>query len=201
MGQIASLSVSSMQAQFGTEGRLAWELSNGIDQSYLVPITHVETIKESLTFPIPATTLHLVLNALKVLIGKAFNHPSLRRRNIRSINIEGNMTNRSLWEKQLVFKSPINDKEKVFFALRTSLETTHLPCSLEDISIILSGITGEHGIQSSFIDNVREQTQLRETMRQLEARLRTRPPIYKVTDVEPWSRIPERRQALIEFTP
>ena len=42
---------------------------------------------------------------------------------------------------------------------------------------------------------------LDETIRQLEARLRTKPPIYKVVDMEPWSRIPERRQALVEFAP
>ncbi|MDP6494836.1 MAG: DNA polymerase Y family protein, partial [Dehalococcoidia bacterium] len=60
---------------------------------------------------------------------------------------------------------------------------------------------GESGTQSSLFVEVRKQQQLREAMRQLEARLRTRPPIYKVMDVEPWSRIPERRQALVEFAP
>ena len=38
-------------------------------------------------------------------------------------------------------------------------------------------------------------------MRQLEMRLRTKPPIYKVMELEPWSRIPERRQALVQFEP
>ena len=36
-------------------------------------------------------------------------------------------------------------------------------------------------------------------MWQLEARLGRKPPIYQVRDVESWSRIAERRQALVQF--
>ena len=38
-------------------------------------------------------------------------------------------------------------------------------------------------------------------MRQMEVRLRAKPPVFKVKDIEPWSRIPERRQALVQFDP
>ena len=38
-------------------------------------------------------------------------------------------------------------------------------------------------------------------MKQLEGRLRGKPPIYQVREIEPWSRIPERRQALVQFDP
>jgi len=38
-------------------------------------------------------------------------------------------------------------------------------------------------------------------MRQLEVLLGCKPPIYQMKEVEPWSRIPERRQALVLFDP
>jgi hypothetical protein len=38
-------------------------------------------------------------------------------------------------------------------------------------------------------------------LRQLGARLGVQPPIYHVREVEPWSRLPERRQALVPFSP
>ncbi|GIT45112.1 MAG: hypothetical protein Ct9H300mP11_30480 [Chloroflexota bacterium] len=38
-------------------------------------------------------------------------------------------------------------------------------------------------------------------MRQLEALLDGKPPIYQLKEIEPWSRIPERRQALVPFDP
>ena len=81
------------------------------------------------------------------------------------------------------------------------LEALELPGPLEDMSLTLSGITGESGLQSSLFSDLRKQDQLKEMMRQLEALLGCRPPIYRVRDVEPWSRIPERRQALVPFDP
>ena len=85
--------------------------------------------------------------------------------------------------------------------LKNALEAIEIPGPLEDIRMIVSDTAGESGIQSSLFIEVRKQQQLREVMQQLKVRLRTRPPIYKVLDVEPWSRIPERRQALVEFAP
>jgi len=49
------------------------------------------------------------------------------------------------------------------------------------------------------LKNVRSQDQLRENILQLSKRLRVKPPIYKIKEVEPWSRIPERRHALVDF--
>ena len=42
IGQVASLPVSSVQAQFGPEGKTAWELANGIDPSPLLPYRREE---------------------------------------------------------------------------------------------------------------------------------------------------------------
>ena len=87
------------------------------------------------------------------------------------------------------------------FALKNALDAVELPGPLEDLRLTASELAGEAGTQSGLFVDTRKQEQLKETMRQLEARLRTRPPIYKVMDVEPWSRIPERRQALVQFVP
>lgn len=50
MGQIASLSVGSLQAQFGPQGRVAWELANGIDKSPLVSSKRREAVTDFLRF-------------------------------------------------------------------------------------------------------------------------------------------------------
>ena len=65
----------------------------------------------------------------------------------------------------------------------------------------MTDTAGESGTQASLFADIRKQQQLREVMRQLETRLRARPPIYQVMDIEPWSRLPERRQVLVEFVP
>ena len=201
MGQIASLSVGSMQAQFGAEGRFAWDLASGIDKSPLVPSKHQETVTESTTFPVPAISLFTILLAMEVLLGRIFSSPSLLGKSLRSVSIQAGVLNRAPWSKTVVFKNPVNTKEAALFALRIALEATDIPGPLEDLRMTVSDTAGESGTQSSLFVEVRKQHQLREAIRQLEARLRARPPVYKVMDVEPWSRIPERRQALVEFVP
>ena len=201
MGQITSLSIGSMQAQFGTQGRVGWELASGIDNSPFVSSKHQEAVTDFLAFPIPATSLFAILPAIEILLGRVLSHPSLRGKYLRSISLQANVLNRSPWSKRLAFKSPINRKEPALFVLRNALEATEIPGPLEDIRMTVSDTAGESGTQSSLFVEVRKQQQLREVMRQLEVRLRARPPIYKVIDIEPWSRIPERRQALVEFAP
>ena len=201
IGQVASLPVSSVQAQFGPEGKTAWELANGIDPSPLLPYRREETVSEYLVFPSPATALHAVLPAIETLLGRAFASPAVKGKYVRSASIEVNVLRRAPWSKGFAFKEAVGSKDRALLALRSMLETVEISGPLEDIRLTLSGITGESGVQSSLFSDVRKRVQLRETMRQLEARLRTRPPIYKVMDVEPWSRVPERRQALVQFEP
>ena len=201
MVQVASLSVGSLQAQFGTEGRIAWELSNGIDNRPLIPTKYQEAVSESLAFPVPATTLYAILPAMDMLLGRIFARPPVRGKYIRSISVEADILNRPSWSKKFVFKSPVNTKEKAMIPLKNALDAAELPGPLEDIRLTVFELAGETGEQSSLFADIRKQEQLKETMRQLEARLRTKPPVYKIMDVEPWSRIPERRQALVQFAP
>ena len=201
IGQVASLPVGPLQAQFGSEGRVAWELANGIDRSRLAVHKQEQVVSESLTFPSPATTLHAILPAIETLLGRAFSHPAVKGKYVRLASIEAQVMRRPPWTRSFAFKEALNSKSRALLALRAMLETAKMPGPLEEMKLTLSGITGESGIQSGLFPDVRRRAQLGETMRQLEARLRTRPPIYKVMEVEPWSRLPERRQALVQFEP
>jgi len=67
--------------------------------------------------------------------------------------------------------------------------------------VTLSGLTGETGKQEGlFVAKGRRRAQLEEALRQLKARF-GQSPVYHVVEVEPWSRIPERRLALIDYDP
>ena len=75
-----------------------------------------------------------------------------------------------------------------------ALSGTVLPGPLEAMNLTLSGLTGEPGRQASLFPEVRQRERLREALAQLEA-LEGHKPIYRLREVEPWSRIPERRMA------
>ena len=201
VGQIASLPVGPLQAQLGTEGRLAWELANGIDRSWPAPYRQSQTVSELLSFPSPAVTLQAILAAMETLLGRAFSHPLVRGKYVRSVIIEAQVWRRAPWVRTFVFKEAVNGKGRALMALSSMMEPVRIPGPLEDMKLTLSGITGESGVQASLFSDVRKKEQLKDVMKQLEARLGSRPPIFKIVDVEPWSRLPERRQARVQFAP
>ena len=201
LGHLSDLSIGAVQAQFGSLGKIAWKLSRGIDTSPLIPRPKEELIKETLTFPSPVITQEAILAAVEILIMRAFLRPEVRGKNISGITLKGNVIRRPTWQKTFTFKEATSNVQKAYKIIKTTFENIKIPGPLEDITLSLSGLRGESGIQSSLFTDIRKRTQLREMMQHLESQLGHKPPIYQVKDIEPCSRIPERRQALTTFEP
>ena len=106
-----------------------------------------------------------------------------------------------IWQHRLSFREAAGDKDYAFFSLKNALINHPPPGPLEDLALTLSGITGDTSRQVNMFVDVRRRDQLRDTISQLEARLGKKPPIYQVREMEPWSRIPERRRVLIPYVP
>ena len=201
LGQLSALPVGAVQAQLGAEGRRAWQLANGTDNSRLAPHRPQQAVEESMTFPSPTVMWSPILTALGMLLGRAFARPEVGGRYVRIATIESHVYRLPPWVKRFGFKEAVGSKDRALFALKSRLDSVTLPGPLEDMKLTLTGFTGESGIQSNLFSDVRKQEQLKEMMRQLEAVLGGKPPIYQMKEIEPWSRIPERRQALVPFDP
>ncbi len=201
LGQLSALPVGAVQAQLGSEGRRAWQLANGVDDSPLAPHRPQQAVEESMTFPSPTVTWSPILTALGMLLGRAFARPEIGGRYVRIATIESHVYRLPPWVKRFGFKEAVGSKDRALFALKSRLDSVTLPGPLEDMKLTLTGFTGESGIQANLFSDVRKQEQLKEMMRQLEAVLGGKPPIYQMKEIEPWSRIPERRQALVPFDP
>ena len=80
------------------------------------------------------------------------------------------------------------------------MDNIALPGPLEEIRLTLKDLTGEVGRQESLFQDVRKRYQLREAIAQIKVS-NGHNPIYQVREVEPWSRIPERQQALVPYEP
>ena len=199
LGNITQQPVVAMQAQFGTEGLRAWELAQGIDRRLLVAQKTEEVVTASLTFPAPTVALSGILLAVESLLAQAFSRKESRGKYARSIALEAQILYHPPWARQFTYKQAVGGKEKAFFVIKNSLESLALPGPLEDLKLTLSGLTGESGIQGSLFSDVRRQEQLRETVRQLQVRWGGKVPIYQARDLEPWSPIPERQKALVQF--
>jgi DNA polymerase-4/protein ImuB len=69
------------------------------------------------------------------------------------------------------------------------------------MSLEFLGLTGETGKQRSllFAEQARRRAQLLAALRQLKQQFGGESLVTRMVEVEPWSRIPERRYALIDY--
>ncbi len=198
---IARQRVGPMQAQFGPAGRLIWELAQGIDNTPLIPRRHELEITDWVSFPTPIVASETILIAAESLLVRLFDRPEMRGRRARFALLEASIFRRTTWQRRVSFKDAVGDSHNALAAIEYALSLTPPPGPIEDLSLTLMGITGRAGSQASLFPEVRKRDQLRESIRQLEARLGRRPPIYRFKEAEPWSRIPERRMVLVEYSP
>ena len=196
---ITKLTVTSLQSQFGFKGKFLWELSNGIDNRYINSIKIEEIIIEKLIFDEPINSWASIFLSIHVLIKRAFLSSNLNGRYIRPIDIEGKLLGGRIWNKRISLKKPVANEILAITRIKETLDGIILPGELEDLTIRLSGLTKEPRHQLSLFRDIRRKENLKQYISQMKATLKNPSPIYHVRAVEPWSRIPERRYALVQY--
>jgi DNA polymerase-4 len=87
------------------------------------------------------------------------------------------------------------DTKTAVARIKRVLEDYPQPGPVEQVGIRVDRLGYPRGRQKSLFSEIRAQDHLMDDIRQLEFRLGN-PQVYKLKEVEPWSRIPERRYAL-----
>ncbi len=194
------LPLSAVQARFGPAGRDAWRLARGEDNSRVEPRTHEETVTEHINLPAPAVSHETLIIAMRQLVTRAFSRPAMRHRAVRQARLLGMIEGGGSWEHVATLREPL-DADRLITALRHRLDSVELPGPLEALTLELSGLTVEAAHQEALLGSRPRRTrQIVDAIRQLKQRYGTSP-IYHIVEVEPWSRIPERRRALISYDP
>jgi len=201
MGDLASLPMGAVQAQFGREGKRIWELAQGIDREPLRPLRREESIREHLAFYAPLISRQALVTAGRELLTRLLGQPAMRGRAARRMTLRALLSDGRSWERAIIFREATADQEQMLCVLRTAIEAAPLMAPIEELSIELSGLTARTGKQEGFFSgDRRRQPQVAEAVHQLKARY-GRSPVLQIVEVEPWSRIPERRHAVIDYDP
>ncbi len=199
IGQVARLPFAAVQAQFGPQGALAWRLAQGQEVAPIVPQRRQETIRAAIRFDDPIASVEAFYAALKALLIRAFTDGRLAGRAVRRICLNAVLSNGASWRETFAFKNAITGRDAVYQALKDKLQLVNAapPAPIEELSIELLDLGAEAGKQATlFTGNTRRERQIAEATRQLRARYGY-VPLYRVVEVEPWSRIPEHRWALM----
>ena len=199
IGDIARLPLGAFQQQFGPEGKRCWELANGIDNEPLLPRVKEEAIVKRLQMPAPAVSLETILVGVERLVHAAYGDSGRRGRWVRKAVVRAALDGGGTWELPVPFREAKTDPRDAWFAVKGAIERRPPERPVEELEIQLVGLCGESGKQATmFNEKGKLRDQITEAVRQLRAQ-HGDDLIGKVVEVEPWSRIPERRMALADF--
>lgn len=200
LGDLVRLPLSAVQAQFGPEGRHAWELASGVDDEPLRPIDYPVEMSDKFTFEQPVITIDVVLLVTRQLVERMVRSKRFGYRAARGLTFQAKMVNGQIWERQAAFREPLTDSRRMLLALHGKLGSFVPAAPIEELRITLTDLCAEGGTQTRLpmAEKVHQLEPLRDAIDQLRSRFGFNP-IAKIVEVEPWSRIPERRMALMTY--
>lgn len=197
LGEIAALPLSTVSAQFRRIGQRMWELANGIDRESLRPRLSREVINEHLEFESPVVTTEALVIAGRQLLRRAF--VVLDRRTTRRLHIQVLANGRLLWERRETFREALSDETRLALILKTRLTSLMLTEAADTLVLTLDEIGRAGGRQHRLMTDATPQLDsIADAIRQIRARY-GRPMVWRAVEVDPCSRHPEERTALIPY--
>jgi protein ImuB len=196
LGALARLSTSDLTDRFGTEGARARELALGRDTP-LRPRAPGERLAEEIELPEAASGLQLE-RALELLIDRILARPERRERALRRVRLGARFVERGTWRREVPLRQASSSRERLRLALLPRLD--ELPAPIEQLGLTVLAYGPPVADQLSFQrpDEQERRNRLAEALRQTRAAAGTES-VLRVLEVEPDSRVPERRAFLTPF--
>ena len=193
-------------SQFGRVGRRLWRLAAG---SLAEPILGRETpdpIVAGLTFFSPVADREMLAHSLVQLIERALKHPRRAGWRVQQVRVRAELERGASWMIEVVLKDPTAERSRIAAPLVARLEQAPPAKAVERLAVEFTGFTsGTAELQlfardASAAARAGRRRALENAVREIALRLH-RAMLYHVIEVQPWSRIPERRYALIDYEP
>jgi nucleotidyltransferase/DNA polymerase involved in DNA repair len=214
LGDLGRFPEPSLLAQFGEEGRsaLAWSTGRRIDPVH--PWHRPRPIRVSLDFPTPVGLAETLHGALDRLVERALSRPARRGRSVAAARLGAHLEGGGSWFVEAILREPTSERDRISFPLRSKMALSPPPKAVETLLLEFTRF-GAPSAQTSLFNRKDEAGRgqggrdlsrgevpvpLKDAVRDLKLRLGFSP-LYRVVEVDPWSRLPERRHALLSFDP
>jgi DNA polymerase-4/protein ImuB len=206
LGRLAALPEDAVTSQFGEMGRRLWRLASGRVVEPVRGRLAPEPIRAALTLYAPLADRAMIARALGQLVDRALKHPRRTGWRVQALRASAALEQGASWVAAALLKDPSADRERLLAPLLTRLEHAPPVGAVERLVVEFTAfVPGTAELQLFARDaaaaaRAGRRRALRAATDEISARLR-RPMLYHVIEIEPWSRLPERRYALIDFDP
>ncbi len=206
LGDLARLPEVALVSQFGNEGSRAWQLATGNAADPVTGRERPEPIIVALDFPAPAADRGMLVHALDKLIERALKHPRRIGWRVHAARARAALEHGASWMTEVTLKDPSADRARIAAPLKVRLEQTPPNGAVEHLAVELTAFApGTDELQLFARDatsaaRAGRRRALHAAAHEIQIRLK-RSMLHHIIEVQPWSRIPERRYALIDFEP
>jgi protein ImuB len=193
LGDLAALPSRAVAERFGHPGLLALDLARGRDTP-LAPRRPPEPVSERIDLPDAASGPQLE-RALELLIARALARRERRGRTMRALAVSARFVAGGTWRCTVTLRHASADPERIALALCPKL--SELPAPAESLALEVEAFGPPATDQGRLMDDggAQRRARLGEAVRQ--ARQAAGPDAaLRVLDVDPDSRVPERRSVL-----
>jgi protein ImuB len=196
LGELAALPRGAVADRFGPEGVRARELAGGRDEP-LRPRSAREGLSEELELP-EAVSGPQLERALALLVDRLLAHPGRRGRTFRRLRLAARLSAGGGWRVEVPLREASASGERLLLALSPKLEELPGPALRLELTAVALGPPAHR--QGTMIRAARElrRARLAEAIRQARA-AGGRDAVLRVLEVDPRSRVPERRATLAPF--
>jgi len=206
LGALTALPEEAVTAQFGEVGRRLWRLAAGRIVEPVAGRIAPEPIVAALTFFTPVGERELLGHSLEQLIARALKHPRRIGWRVHAVRLRAGLEGGGSWLATHLLKDPTADAGRIGAPLKTRLEQSPPTGAVERLILEFTAFApGTTELQLFARDaqaaaRAGQQRALQSAAREIRMRVK-RSSLYHIVEVQPWSRLPERRYALIDYEP
>jgi DNA polymerase-4/protein ImuB len=206
LGDLAALPEDAMTSQFGGLGRQAWRLAAGLVVDPVMGRDVPQPITAELDFPTPIADRVILSHTIGKLVERALKSPHRIGWRVHTVRARAALEQGASWLCEITLKDPSADQHRIAAPLQTRLEQVPPTGAVERLAVEFTAFApGTTELQLFARDaqsaaRAGRRSALRAAVHEIKTRLK-RPLLHHVIEVHPWSRLPERRYALIDYEP
>lgn len=200
MGQVAALPPVAALDRLGFPGLRAWRLARGEPGRAPRPRRPPRPLRASFGFPEPVGALPALEAAARLLLGELAGAARGRGAALRALALRARLADGGSWVRDLALREATADPERLALAALPRLAEITAPVTELWIGGDASGSVAGHQLTAIASPGEERRARAREAVRQVRA-VQGPEAMLRAVEIEPWSRLPERRWALTPYEP
>jgi protein ImuB len=195
LGRLAGLARDAVADRFGRLGLHALRLAQGEDDP-LWPRRAAEALAVELELP-DASSGQQLERALELLVARLLAHSERRARTVRALRLSARLAAGGGWRRRAVLRTPSGNRDRLLTVLLPHLALLPAPAAVIRLEATALGPAAGEQLTLAAPSEQRRR-RISEAVRQTRAAAGA-DAVLRVLEVDPGSRIPERRDVLMPF--